>query len=322
VAQAAVSFLAASRLWLLVPILALVAWYVTMQRQRRTYAVRFTNVDLLASVAPQRGAAWRRHAAAGALFLSLALLTVGFARPSHVEKIPRQEATIVLAIDTSASMQATDVEPSRLAAAQQAASAFSRQLPAGFRLGLISFNGSAHVVVSPTLDHQQVVQAIANLRLGESTAAGEAVHTALDVIQATTTADPSLRQDAARIVLMSDGATTVGRPVEEAAQAAKAAGVPVSTIAFGTEDGTVQIGFRTIPVPVDRAAMQTLAHDSGGTYFSASTGEELSAVYRDIRSAIGFTREVREVTASVTALALLFGLAGVGAAVYWGGRVA
>jgi Ca-activated chloride channel family protein len=315
-----VSFVAAERLWLLVLVVGLAAFYVALQLRRRQHAVRFTNVDLLASVAPAR-AGWRRHAAAGALLLSLAFFVAGFARPSHLEKVPRQEATVVLAIDTSASMEATDVAPSRLAAAQQAATSFAEQLPSGFRLGLVSFNGSARVVVSPTTDHQAVADAIGRLRLGTSTAAGEAVYTSLDLIRATTTADPSTRHDAARIVLMSDGATTVGRPVSQAALAAKDAGVPVSTIAFGTEDGTVAIDARLIPVPVDKASMEELARDSGGKSFSATTGKELKAVYRDIRSAIGYTTETREISATLTGVALLLALAGIAGSLAWSGRI-
>jgi Ca-activated chloride channel family protein len=311
-------FLAPWRLLLLVLVAGLAGAYVLLQQRKRHYAVRFTNVGLLAEIAPRRPG-WRRHVAAAAMLASLAVLVLSFAKPTRLEQVPREQATVVLAIDTSASMQATDVAPTRLAAAQQAATSFANQLPPGFRLGLVAFNGTARVVVTPTTDHQQVADAINGLQLGQSTAAGEAVYTSLDVIRASITA--ATAKDAARIVLMSDGATTVGRPVLQAATAAADAGVPVSTIAFGTDTGVVAIGNRLIPVPVDRQAMQDLASTSGGSFFEATTGEELGAVYKDIRSAIGYTTERREATAWMAGIALLFAFTGVGAGLVWSGRV-
>lgn len=314
------NFLAPERLALLVLVLALAGAYVFLQQRRRHYAVRFTNLDLLASIAPQRPG-WRRHVGAASMLLALSLLVLSFAKPTRLEKVPREEATVVLAIDTSASMQATDVAPSRIAAAQQAAISFVGQLPLGFRLGLVAFNGTARVVVTPTVDHQLVADAIEQLQLGQSTAAGEAVYTSLDVIRASLSDPSATRKDAARIVLMSDGATTVGRPVQQAAAAAADAGVPVSTIAFGTDSGTVAIGNRLVPVPVDREAMELLAVTSGGSFFEATTGEELGAVYKDIRSTIGFTTERREATAWLAGIALLFAFTGVAAGLVWTGRL-
>ena len=313
-------FLAPERLLLLALVAGLAGAYVYLQQRRRHYAVRFTNVDLLASIAPSRPG-WRRHLGAASMLLALSLLVLSFAKPTRLEKVPREEATVVLAIDTSASMQATDVAPSRIAAAQQAATSFVGQLPLGFRLGLVAFNGTARVVVTPTVDHQLVADAINQLQLGQSTAAGEAVYTSLDVIRASLSDPGATRKDAARIVLMSDGATTVGRPVLAAAAAAADAGVPVSTIAFGTDSGTVAIGNRIVPVPVDREAMEALATTSGGSFFEAYTGEELGAVYKDIRSTFGFTTVRREATAWLAGIALLFAFTGVAASLVWTGRL-
>lgn len=310
------TFLAGGRLWLLLAVAAVAAAYVFLQRRRRHHAVRFTNLELLASIAPSRPG-WRRHVAAGVLVASLLVLVVGFARPTMAQRVPRKQATLMLAIDTSISMQATDVAPSRLAAAQQAATDFVEHLPSGFRLGLISFDGNARVLVAPTTEHETVVAAIGTLRLGQRTAAGEAVFTALDTLAA----EQATENDAARIVLMSDGATTTGRPVVMAAAAAAEAKVPVSTIAFGTDQGTVTFSGQTVPVPVDREAMQDLAQTTGGTFFEAASGEELTAVYRDIGSTVAYRTIRNEITATWTGVGLVLLAAGLVLSMLWSGRI-
>jgi Ca-activated chloride channel family protein len=309
-------FLAGGRLWLLLAVAAVAAAYVLLQRRRRHHAIRFTNVELLAVVAPKRPG-WRRHVAAAVLLGSLLSLVIGVARPTMAQRVPRREATVMLAIDTSASMQADDVTPSRLAAAQRAATDFVEHLPARFRLGLITFDGSARVIVAPTVEHAQVKSAIARLELGPRTAAGEAVFTALDALAAS----QSAKNGAARIVLMSDGATTSGRPVESAADAAAAAKVPVSTIAFGTDDGTVTINNQVIPVPVDRDALRELAQTTGGKFFEAASGEELTAVYRDIGSTVAYRTVRHEVTATLTGIGLVLLAVGLVLSLVWTGRV-
>jgi Ca-activated chloride channel homolog len=312
----AMTFLAGGRLWLLLAVAAVAAAYVVLQRRRRHHAVRFTNLELLASIAPSRPG-WRRHVAAGVLVASLLVLVVGFARPTRTQRVPREQATLMLAIDTSISMQATDVAPSRLAAAQQAATDFVEHLPSAFRLGLISFDGNARVLVAPTTEHETVVAAIGTLRLGQRTAAGEAVFTALDTLAA----EQATENDAARIVLMSDGATTTGRPVVMAAAAAAEAKVPVSTIAFGTDEGTVTFSGQTVPVPVDREAMQDLAETTGGTFFEAASGEELTAVYRDIGSTVAYRTIRNEITATWTGVGLVLLAAGLVLSMLWSGRI-
>lgn len=310
------TFLSAWRLWFLLAVAAVAAAYVFLQRRRRHHAVRFTNLELLASVAPKRPG-WRRHVAAGVLLAALGVLVVGFARPTMSQRVPRKQATVMLAIDTSISMQATDVAPSRLAAAQAAATDFVEHLPDSFRLGLISFDGNARVLVAPTTEHKEVVAAIGRLRLGQRTAAGEAVFTALESLAA----DQADKNDAARIVLMSDGATTTGRPVEMAADAAAEAKVPVSTIAFGTDDGTVTFSGQTVPVPVDRDAMRTLADTTGGKFFEAASGEELTAVYRDIGSTVAYRTVRHEVTATFAGIGIVLLAAGLILSMLWSGRV-
>lgn len=313
------SFLAPERLWLLLAVVALVVAYVVLQRRRPTYAVRFTELELLASLVP-RSAAWRRHLPAGLLLLSLVALTGAFARPEMDVQVPRERATVVVALDTSISMEALDVEPNRISAARASAKAFVQGLPERFNVGLVSFSGSASVVVPATQDHELVVRAVDALQLGPSTAIGEAVFASLEAVRSVP-GEPGQDPPPARIVLLSDGTNTVGREVSNAAQAAAEAGVPVSTIAYGTPDGVVEVQGETIPVPVDVPALARLAQATGGSSFTAESGEELAAVYDDIGSQVGTRTERREVTAAVTGVALALAVAAAVASLAWGARL-
>lgn len=313
------SFLAPERLWLLVVVAALLVAYVVLQRRRPRYALRFTELDLLASLVP-RSAAWRRHVPAGLLLLSLVALTTAFARPEADVQVPRERATVVVALDTSISMEATDVSPDRITAARGSAAAFVAGLPERFNVGLVSFSGTAAVVVPPTQDHDLVVDAVRSLELGPSTAIGEAVFASLEAIRGVP-GEPGQEPPPARIVLLSDGTNTVGREVPLAVEAAVEAGVPVSTIAYGTPEGVVQVQGQLIPVPVDQPALERLAEDTGGSSFTAESGEELSAVYDDIGSQVGTTTERREVTAVVTGVALALAVGAAVASLVWGARL-
>lgn len=313
------SFLAPARLLLLLAVAAVVVGYVLQARRRSAYAVRFTELDLLASVAPTRPG-WRRHVPAGLLALSLVALVVGFARPQAEVSVPAERATIVVALDTSLSMNAVDVSPTRLSAAQRAATKFVEGLPDRFNVGLVSFSGNATVVVPPTQDHSKVTSAVQDLRLDSGTAIGDAVLASLGSLQLV----PGQGDEApppARIVLLSDGTNTVGRPVETAVQAAKTAGVSVSTIAFGTQDGTVDVDGTRIRVPVDRAALRSLADSTGGSAYTAESGGALSDVYSDIGSQVGSTEELREITDRLTGLGLLLAAAAAVLGLVWGTRI-
>lgn len=300
------SFLHPALLLLLLPLGALVAGYVHLQRRRRHYAVRFTNVELLQSVAPRRPG-WRRHVPAAGVGLALVAAVVGLAQPVHATEVPRESAVVMLAIDVSGSMAATDVGPDRLTAAVTAASSFVEQLPDGFEVGLVTFDKTAHIAVQATDEHETVIAALQQLQLGEGTAAGEGLVAALDAIEAaqaaagaTATFDGNVAAGAAdeteaaataTVVLLSDGATTSGLPVAEAAALAADAGVPVSTITFGTDAGSVTVGGRTVSVPPDAASMQQVAEITGGTAFDAASSDELSAVYDEIQGRVGYLTE-------------------------------
>ena len=307
--------------WLLalLPVFAIAGFYVWRQFRRKAHAMRFTNVDMLRVLAP-KGLGWRRHVSAGALLLALLTLATAMARPSIDTKVPLERATIVMAIDVSLSMQATDVAPNRLSAAQDAATQFAEQLPEAYNLGVVSFAKSASVLVSPTKDRSAVAQAIAGLQLAEATATGEAVFTALEAIR-TVPSDGAAGPPPARILLLSDGYRTYGRSVEEAASAAAAANVPVSTIAFGTDEGVVDIGGQQQRVPVDRLSLASLAESTNGFFYEAATGSELRKVYEDIGSSIGHRTAPKEVTYWYTAAGLLFALAAAGASLLWTSRM-
>jgi Ca-activated chloride channel family protein len=307
--------------WLLalLPIIAVAGCYVWRQFRRRQYAMKFTNVDLLRTLAP-RGLGWRRHAAAGAFLLSLVALGTAMARPSVDKKEPLERATVMLAIDVSLSMEADDVKPTRIEAAQEAAKAFVNELPPTYNLGLVSFAKSANVLVSPSKDRASVIAGIDSLTLAEATATGEAVFTSLDAIRSVP-ADGANGAPPARIVLLSDGYRTSGRSIEEAAAAATAANVPVSTIAFGTDTGVVDIRGQLQRVPVDRLSLQQLADTTKGFFYEAASVSELKKVYQDMGSSIGHRVEPREVTQWYAGAALLFGLCAAAMSLLWTSRL-
>jgi Ca-activated chloride channel family protein len=313
-----------SPLWLLalLVVAALVAVYVFLQLRRKAYAARFTNVALLGSIVPKRPG-WRRHLAFGIVALGLATLVVSLAVPSTEVRVPRERATVVMAVDVSLSMQATDIEPDRFRAMQKAAKEFVDVLPERINLGLVSFAGTATTVVPPTTDRPQVSNAIDNLDLAEATAIGEAIFSSLTAIENfQSTIDTSTEElPPARIVLLSDGFNTVGRPDTQAIDAARAAGVPVSTIAFGTDYGTLDLDGETVPVPVDRATLEDIADQTGGSYSEAASAAELEQVYADLGSQIGYTTEPKDVSYWFVRGGVLLALIGAVLSLLWTNRL-
>jgi Ca-activated chloride channel homolog len=310
--------------WLLalLAVALLVAVYVVLQLRRKAYAARFTNVALLGSIVPKRPG-WRRHLAFGIVALGMAALVVSLAVPSSEVRVPRERATVIMAVDVSLSMQARDIEPNRFAAMQTAAKEFVDVLPERINLGLVSFAGSATTIVPPTTDRQQVRNAIDNLELAESTAIGEAVFTSLTAIQNFQSSLGESGEEAppARVVLLSDGYNTVGRDDTQAVDAAIAAGVPVSTIAFGTDYGTLDLDGETVPVPVDRATLEEIADATGGSYSEAASAKELEQVYADIGSQIGYTTEPQDVSPWFVRAGVLLALLGAVLSLLWTSRL-
>jgi len=313
------NFLAANRLWLLLAVAALVVGYVVSQFRSKKYAVRFSNLSLLASVAPKRPG-WRRHLPAVAFALALATFVVAFAQPTRDTKVPREQATIVMAIDVSLSMQATDVAPTRLQAAKAAAASFVDLVPSKLNIGLVAFSGTAQVLVPPTTDHTLLKRNIDNLQLGPATAIGEAIYASLGAIAAVP-AQPGQKPPPARIVLMSDGATTIGRANASAAKAASDARTPVSTIAFGTQTGTVLVEGNPVRVPVNKDALRVIADETKGSFFEAASGKELKKVYADIGSSVGYRTERKEATAFFVGLGLVFALVAAATSLVWFSRL-
>ena len=307
------SFGAPGRLLVLVVVLALALAYLLLQRRRPAYEARFSDLELLATVLPKRPG-WRRHVPAALLVLALTALTVAFAQPRGDVRVPRERATIVIALDTSASMLATDVEPDRFTAAQAAASRFVRTLPATFDVALVQFSGATAVVVPPTQDHPAVERAIGGLQLGPGTAIGDAVAASLSAARSDPSEGPP---PPTAIVLLSDGANTLGRSIEEAAAQAVQADVPVSTIAYGTPRGTVELRGTQVPVPVDARALAQLAERTEGQAYTAADGDELAAVYADIGRAVGTRVEHRDLTAPVTGVGLALALCAAAASLVW-----
>ncbi|MCL2781858.1 MAG: VWA domain-containing protein [Actinomycetia bacterium] len=309
-------------LLLLVPIALAGVGYALAQLRRVKYAARFSNVELLSSVVPRRPG-WRRHATFACLLVGLFVLAIGVAQPTASVRVPRDRATVMMAIDVSQSMMATDVAPSRLDAAKQAAKSFVDLLPAQINLGLVKFAGTASVLVSPTLDRDSVKVAIDGLSLEDSTAIGDGVYACLDSISTFGKANTAKgdQPPPARIVLLSDGANNMGHSMNQAIAAAQAAKTPVSTIAFGTDSGTVYLQGERIPVPADKAALRTLASQTGGSFHTATTESELRKVYANIGTQIGYVTVHKVDSWRYLLLGLLFTLAAAGMSLLWGGRL-
>jgi Ca-activated chloride channel homolog len=282
---------------------AVAVGYLVLQRRRPKRAMRFANMDLLVSVAPQRGNRWR-HLPALLIVCALLALTVAMAGPTHEIRIPRNRAVVMLVIDVSESMRATDVAPTRLLAAEAAGKKFVDELTPGINLGLIAYGGTATVLVSPTTNRAVMKAAIDKLQPEDRTATGEAIFTALQAI-ATVGAvlGDNDKPAPARIVLESDGKETVPSNPDDpkgafsAARTAKDQGVPISTISFGTEGGTVEIDNQTQPVPVDDADLKQVADLSGGQAFRAASLEQLNSVYSTLQEQIGYETVPGEATA-------------------------
>lgn len=328
-------------LWGLVLVPAAMAAYAAGQRRRARYAVRFTNLDLLANLVPHTPG-WRRHAPPAFYLAALAALLVGLARPQAAVFVPRERATVVLVMDVSGSMTATDVQPSRLAASKAAGQRFLDRLPARFRVALVSFSSVVQVVTPPTTDRMAVGRALDRLRADGGTAMGDAIERALEVAQATRevassshtpvpnahTAQVSAAGGRApvAILLLSDGASAAGQvqPLDAAAHA-RQLGIPVYTIVLGTSTGSIETldgsgARRRLLVPPDEATLRQIAQVTGGEHFAAPTADALQAVYGQIGSRIGFEREWQEVTWVFAGLAAALLGAGSGLAIWWFNR--
>ena len=315
------AFLSPERLLILLIIPVLVLGYIFASRRKNRRGMRFTNTSMLDVVVPKQSQ-WRRHLAVALSLLSLITLTAAFARPKTQVDVPRERATVVLVIDASLSMQATDVKPSRLDAAKQAAIDFVVALPDKYNVSVVSMAGSAAILVPPTTAHNTVENAINSIKLQDSTAIGEGIAAGLSALgQAPKDPDDPDSVAPGAIVLLSDGKNTTGRAPLQAAADAKAAKVPVYTIAYGTENGFVDLDGKREPVPVDHEEMRSIAAATNGEYFAAATAEQLTKVYENIGSDVGYEKADREVTARFAgyglALAVLAALGAISLGAKW-----
>ncbi|MGH9210394.1 MAG: VWA domain-containing protein [Acidimicrobiales bacterium] len=311
-------FLVAWRLWALVGVGALAgAWVATIFRRRRD-VVRFTNVALLDVVAPERPG-WRRHLPAVLWLLALVMLVTGFARPVRDVRMAREQATVVVAMDVSLSMEAVDVDPSRVDVAKAAALEFVEQLPEGVDVALVTFSGTV-ASVPPGEGREAVVEAIEEAELSERTAIGEAIFAGLDVIESAPPAEDG-SPTPGRIVVLSDGERTTGRTNEEAAEAAVGDDVPVDTIAFGTPDGEISRDGETEPVPVAPEPLQDIAATTGGEFYAADSLDALTSAYQDVSTVVGYEDQEREIGAWFLGAGLVaLGVAGL-LSVVWSQRL-
>src|SRR4051794_10645290 len=352
------NFLAPELLLGLLLIPAAIGFYLWAQRRRSKYAVRFTNLDLLANLTPRRPS-WRRHLPPILYLGAIAALLIGLARPTMVIATPREDATVILAMDVSGSMRATDVSPTRLDAAKASALSFIAQLPEGVRVGIVSFASEPVTLVSPTADRAQLKNAIDGLTARDGTAMGDALMQVLDIAEkiqtdnaetpdASASPSPATPQPSAApgasgaptlptdqpagqplvaAILLSDGANSVGQAEPlDAAQRAKTLGVPIYTIALGTPNGQVQVRddfgqMVTLDVPPDTETLAQIASITGGSNFTAPTAADLASVYKNLESRIGYTEERQEVTFALVGAGLLLVVLGAGLSAVWFGRL-
>ena len=314
-------------LWLLV--LALLPLGYLLQRlaarRRRRYAVRFPALPTLAGVI-ERPAAWRRRVPPVLLGLAVAALAVALAKPQRTVEVPVEQASVMLVIDASGSMEATDVAPTRLTAAVDAAEAFLHKVPKATRVGLVAYSTAPHTTLAPTTDHETLGATIDSLVADGGTATGDALAVALQQLgRDPDGAEPQAgaRRPPAAIILLSDGKAMGGRDPQAVATIAGKLKVPIYSVALGTPDGVVTSPFGdVIPVPPDPASLRRIARASGGQFFAVDDADRLSAVYQNLGSRLGTRERRREATAGFAGAGLVLLLLAGGLAVRWRGRLA
>jgi Ca-activated chloride channel family protein len=302
---------------LALPLVALAS--AVARKRRRRFAIRFPATATFARVAGLQPR-WRRVLPPALLAAAAATLAVAVAKPQTTVAVPVEKASVVLVTDESASMSATDVDPSRLEAARSAAEKFLDRVPDKLLVGFVGFSSQTNAVVEPTLEREPVKSALQALQPDGGTATGNALDAALDRLEARRGKDG--KRAPAAVILLSDGKTTEGSDTLAAAQRAKQLGIPVSTVALGTEGGTV-LGPQGEPiaVPPDPATLQEISRVTGGTFTETADSGELDDVYKQLGSKVGTKRVEREVTSSFAAAGLLLLLGGLGTGLRWRGRL-
>jgi Ca-activated chloride channel family protein len=328
--RALITFESPLRLLVLLVVPALLVLAVLVARRRGRYPVAYTNLAVLAAVAPERRGSWRRLVPLALLLLALVFAAGAIAHPRVKLSEPDQNATIVLLVDVSGSMRADDVMPSRLGAAVDAMTTFLNQLPPQFKVGLVAFSSTPQPMVAPTLDRSAIRQSIGLLQPEAGTAVGDGVAVAVHMLTSSLHADGYVRKPGqpvpGAIVLLSDGAQNQGvlQP-QQAAELAKAAGVRIYPVSLGTPNGTVTYGIgpfaNQIPVPPDPVTMSEIAQISGGRAFTAQTAGSVVQIYRTLGSSIGRMSKRVEVASWFAAIAAGLLAAAVGAGALLGSRM-
>jgi Ca-activated chloride channel family protein len=350
------SFLSPGLLWLLLAVPLLVAIYVFLLRRRKVIAVRYASVSLVREALDRRQSI-RRHLPAALLLLAIAASIIAIARPTAIVTLPSDQRTVILAIDVSLSMRATDVEPSRLAAAQEAAKAFVQEQPSDVRTGVVSFAGTALLVQAPTQSREDLIAAIDRLELQRHTAIGSGIIMSLATIFPEAGIDlesaifgsatprygrgvaidqpkkaesvkpfapvPPGSYASAAIVLLSDGRRTTGPDPLEAAKMAADRGVRVFTVGLGTPQGGMA-GFEggwSIYMRFDEETLRAIADVTRGEYFSAGSAADLRKVYKALNTRFTLERKETEITALFTAIAAFFAASAAGLSLLWFNRL-
>jgi Ca-activated chloride channel family protein len=318
-----VSFQAPAFLLALALVPAGIALYLIVDRRRRAGTARFANPALLAAVAPVRPG-FRRHLPLVLYGTALTAVLIALARPEATVAVPEERAEVVLATDISGSMEAQDVSPSRMAAVRDAALDFLDRAPEELRVGAVAFNHSVRSIEAPRAEREDTRELVERLTPSGGTATGEGLAAALGLVDREGSREG--RRPPAAVILLSDGASTHGRdPIEVARQAARA-GIPIYTVALGTDAGTIQVEGRggttvTREVPPDRETMRRIAAISGARTFSAEARDELATVYERLGSQVATRDERRQVTAAFAGGAAAFLLAGAALSLRWFGRL-
>lgn len=302
--------------WLLVPLFLL--GYVLILRLRGHSGMRFTNTGVLGRIAVKQRT-WLRHLAVGLSVLTLVTLTVAYAIPQAKDRVPRERATIVIVIDVSLSMEATDVTPNRLDAAKKEAKQFVDALPEGYNVALVSLSGNSGIRIPPTTDHGAVKLAIDRLSLQESTAIGDAIYSSLDAVARAPKGNDKDPAPAA-IILLSDGANTAGRSPRQAATEAAQSKVKIFTLVYGSDNGWVEVDGKREKVPPDEELMRDIAKETGGQSYTAKNADQLKNAYKQVQSKVGYEEVATEVTARWAGLGVVFGVLAALAAIFMAAR--
>ena len=302
----------------------LIVLYVVRERRRTDYASRFTTPGLLPNLVDE-SPRWRRHLPLAVLLIALAAMVVGVARPHAMLNVKREEATAILVIDTSLSMGADDMKPTRLEVARREARAFLDQLPSRYRLAIVGFSGRAYVALPPTDDRDLAVQALRNLHPAEGTSLGDAVALATRIAGRQRATDGS--KPPAAIIVISDGAQMSGRTSPDAAALqARKAHIPIYSVLVGTQNGVIDVPLpgglhAAMRVPTNPDTLRMVTQATGGRFFAAPNAPQLRTVYQHLGSRLGSRRESREVTNLFAGGSAALLLVGGGLSALWFRRV-